>query len=550
MKKLLSIALVVVLLAGIAVSGTMAYLQDTDSDVNVMTLGNVDIEQHEYERVVENGEYKKGTVDEKESYILQPFTQGKPLLPIVGDPSSPDGYQYAGWDDTTVRMSQVDSYGGMDVFAGKNAQDKFVTVENTGRTNAYVRTIVAIEIGEVDAEKLGTSHHNTWTKNEVGTIVVDGNTYFVYEYVYNGANGTRHDNGILPAGDTTYPNLSQVYLGSDATNEDMEKIDGNKNGTLEILVLSQAVQADGFEATTDKSAAQVALDTAFGVANEANVQAWFGGEEFKAPTAVATAEELTAALEAGGLVMLTDDIDLTESVTIPAGVTVNLDLNGKKITGIVGRDAEGNRIHTLVNNGTLTIKNGTVASAGDNGGSAIYNAAGAVLTIEDTTIEGAKFAGTAWPSYGINNYGTMTVNSATIKTYHGGIATGGDGVTVINYATVDVGQNTQTKQTSWALYTCENGKLTVNDGVFENTKNEYNQVYGGGYLCPTSTGEVVINGGTFNKTEADNNGSGIYYQPTNLVITGGTFDTNPSAYVADGYAATDNGDGTWTVTAQ
>jgi len=102
MKKLLSIALVVVLLAGIAVSGTMAYLQDTDSDVNVMTLGNVDIEQHEYERVVENGEYKKGTVDEKESYILQSFTQGKPLLPIVGDPSSPDGYQYAGWDDTTV----------------------------------------------------------------------------------------------------------------------------------------------------------------------------------------------------------------------------------------------------------------------------------------------------------------------------------------------------------------------------------------------------------------------------------------------------------------
>jgi len=265
---------------------------------------------------------------------------------------------------------------------------------------------------------------------------------------------------------------------------------------------------------------------------------------------ISTADTLAAALAEGGNVKLTGNITVDTSLEIPAGVEVTLDLNGKEIKGTVGRDANNNRIHTLVNNGTLTIKNGTVASTGDNGGSAIYNAAGAVLTIEDTTIEGAPFAGTAWPSYGINNYGMMTVNSATIKTYHGGIATNGDGVTVINYATVDVGQNTETNQTSWALYTSENGKLTVNDGVFENTKNEYNQVYGGGYLCPTSSNAVVINGGTFNKTEADNNGSGIYYNPTNLVITGGTFDTNPSAYVADGYVATENGDGTWTVTAQ
>ena len=33
-----------------AVTGTLAYLTDTDSDVNVMTLGNVDIEQHEMKR--------------------------------------------------------------------------------------------------------------------------------------------------------------------------------------------------------------------------------------------------------------------------------------------------------------------------------------------------------------------------------------------------------------------------------------------------------------------------------------------------------------------
>ncbi|MBR3687471.1 MAG: SipW-dependent-type signal peptide-containing protein, partial [Lentisphaeria bacterium] len=40
-----------VLSVAMATSGTLAYLQDTAEDVNVMTLGSVKIEQHEYERV-------------------------------------------------------------------------------------------------------------------------------------------------------------------------------------------------------------------------------------------------------------------------------------------------------------------------------------------------------------------------------------------------------------------------------------------------------------------------------------------------------------------
>ena len=42
----------------------------------------------------------------------------------------------------------------------------------------------------------------------------------------------------------------------------MEAIDGNGNGTLDILVLSQAVQTAGFDD------AQTALNTAFGTASE------------------------------------------------------------------------------------------------------------------------------------------------------------------------------------------------------------------------------------------------------------------------------------------
>ncbi|MEE0840690.1 MAG: SipW-dependent-type signal peptide-containing protein, partial [Acutalibacteraceae bacterium] len=82
-RKTLLLGLSFVLVAALAIGGTVAYLQDDDSDVNVMTLGNVSIAQHEYERVVENGEYKKDTINGAESYVLKEFTQGKPLLPAT-----------------------------------------------------------------------------------------------------------------------------------------------------------------------------------------------------------------------------------------------------------------------------------------------------------------------------------------------------------------------------------------------------------------------------------------------------------------------------------
>ena len=47
MKKKLLTTLSVVLILGLAALGILAYLTDKDYDTNTMTLGNVDIEQHE-----------------------------------------------------------------------------------------------------------------------------------------------------------------------------------------------------------------------------------------------------------------------------------------------------------------------------------------------------------------------------------------------------------------------------------------------------------------------------------------------------------------------
>lgn len=302
-KKVLLMCTAYALVAALAIGGTIAYLTSDDSDVNVMTLGNVKIEQNEYQRVQNaDGTYPTKTIDGKTSYILEDFTNDKPLYPIVGDPNEPgNSPAYAGYDDITVRMTQVGSYGGMQVFAGKNAQDKFVTVKNTGKTDAFVRTYVAIEIGSTDGKLIMTSSRaqtadatgtQPWIVSSVGTIEIDDNNYKVVEYVYRGASDiNRHVNGILPAGDTTYPNLCQVYLKHNATNEDMVAIDGNGNGKLDILVLSQAVQAAGFENADEAfensrtgvtpSAAEIALDTAFGTpevdTDGGDAAIWFGG---------------------------------------------------------------------------------------------------------------------------------------------------------------------------------------------------------------------------------------------------------------------------------
>ena len=356
-KWLLVIALV--LSMTMAISGTLAYLQDTDMDKNVMTLGSVKIKQHEYERVVENGAYKTETIDNQTSYVLQEYTQGKPLLPTTEIDANyrPINHGAGGWDDTTVRMSQVDSYGGMQVFTSENAVDKFVTVENTGRSDAYVRTFVAIEVGSGDADLIGSSYHNNWSKNNVGPITVDGNTYYVYEYVYLGASdGSRHVNGILPAGETSYPNLSQVYLKSVATNEDLEAIDGNGNGMLDILVLSQAIQADGF------ADANTALTAGFGAATAENVAKWFGG----------TKPEAT---EDGGIELKNDTTTvnkpLYQNVTADGPYTING--NGNTVTSVVSDASQ----FTWSGNGTIPDQS-IVFSSED----------GSKVTVNDLTIEG------------------------------------------------------------------------------------------------------------------------------------------------------------------
>ena len=416
-KNVLLTGLSFVLIAVVAIGGTLAYLTSEDSDVNVMTLGNVSIEQHEYERVANaDGTYATKTIDNVTSYVLKDFTQAKPLLPSAIDTTTWEGWD---WDSTVVRMTQVDSYGGMQVFkAASNAQDKFVIVENTGDTDAYIRTLVAIEIGSTDGSLIGTSYHSTWTDTDFDPsttdvsdplyIQIDGKNYMLQEYIYAGgqlSDGSwRHGNGILPAGDTSYPNLSQVYIRSEATNEDMKAIDGNGNGTLDILVLSQAVQAKGF------ADAKTALDTAFGAITTTS-HPWSDTAPV-IPAAVSDADGIATAMNNGGTAILTKDVSAPLAYSAIYGTPVAV---VQKNGGVIDGNGYSLDIENPKYNGYAietwggTIKNLTVDTAVGRG--IVISSPKEDVYIDNVVIDG--------PGYAINttehNGKNLVVTNSTVN---------------------------------------------------------------------------------------------------------------------------------------
>ena len=234
-KKIISLCLVVCLLAT-AIGGTLAYFTDTEAAKNVMTMGNVDIEQIEQERSPDG--------------VLQPYTQNHTLLPM-------GGYD---WEEVTVNGDSIS------VLA--DALDKIVTVKNNGNSDAYVRTIVALEAGKSEDEAKSMWYQNLAVTDNVasGQVIRDdknlyvqiGDSWFaIVVYTYCDA---------IAAGTESVPSLTGVGLYPETTKEDVANLEGD----YEVLVVSQAVQASDMG-----DDAGAALDKAFGDVDATNVAKWF-----------------------------------------------------------------------------------------------------------------------------------------------------------------------------------------------------------------------------------------------------------------------------------
>lgn len=378
MKKIIALLLVVALTAAVAISGTIAYLTDTASEPNTMTVGNVSIEQHEYERVVdENGNPVRGVLGEDfteaygitESYKLQPFTQGKPAYPAVYQNGTLD------WDEFQQLWNGVGAPGSNDLFddSMKNVVDKFVFVENTGESDAYYRTIIAIEAPEgITSDTIHTNFNansrfdynddmdgaQDGSESNKFFITINGVRYVIYVATYT---------EVLVPGEVSRPSLLQVYLDPMTTNEDCALF----GDTWDILVLSQAVQTAGFDD------ADTALDTAFGDVDAENAIKWFSDISIDSP---ADDDELKDDLQGDNKTIvvnltgdMTYDVAAWQNEAMGGAETEKVIINGNGHT-ITFNNTNSDWNNIVTNGATLVINNAKVNNAGHDATSGTWNA--------------------------------------------------------------------------------------------------------------------------------------------------------------------------------
>lgn len=259
----------------------------------------------------------------------------------------------------------------------------------------------------------------------------------------------------------------------------------------------------------------------------------------------------------GAVVKLASDVTLSEDEVIDAeGKSITLDLNGKTLSIVKNKSV-------ILENGELTVKNGSIDAAVDafyveSEGSAVLNLEsdvnvtagdccvvlkheGAVLNTEANLIStGGAYA----PIQGNGSAGGIKVNitGGTIESADVGVYF--PSKTELNIS----GGRIEGKS---AIYH-KSGKLTISGGEFvaNGAKAEY--VHNGNGCNATGDALVIeacdypdgvpvvsITGGKF--TSANANAIGYYQQSeaykleNEKFVTGGTFDSDPSVYVADGY---------------
>lgn len=210
---------------------------------------------------------------------------------------------------------------------------------------------------------------------------------------------------------------------------------------------------------------------------------------------VATELDLREALQNGGRITLIEDIVLTDGISIPAGKTVTLDLNGHSIS----QTKACTESYEMINNkGSLTITgNGK-------------------LSFTDT---GAGDSNFGWGSYTIRNEGTLIVENGTIE--HLGTQAAGTHCiqAIFQYSgstTIHDGIISTPNYRSIRLW---HGSMTLNGGRMD-----------GQVWVQTQSGEaaaLTINGGSFSPNGGDM--SSVFVEnnrnTVTFSVTGGEFET-------------------------
>lgn len=298
-------------------------------------------------------------------------------------------------------------------------------------------------------------------------------------------------------------------------------------------------------------------------------------------TEVKTEAELTTAVSNGGEIKLGANITLTSMLTIPADKTVTLDLNGLSITS-AGKVIKNNGILTITDTkggGKIISTGNTAVGVGDNSKTTIKTAiiesvegavitgyaTGATINIEDGIFSASDNAVVAGNGNRTNEAGAERTVGNTINisggTFNGQIKTPtyvACGIYAPWKDTIKVTGGTF-NITGGAGIVARAGSVSVSNATINTTGNATGKVGDSRVVVPcsaivfdsesaypalTNTSAISVESGTFT-SEADAisvvkpEGEGAVER---VAVTGGTFSTDVTEYLAEGKILQKNGD--------
>lgn len=423
-----------------------------------------------------------------------------------------------------------------------------LTITGNGTLDAKKDDCYAVDVQDETAK--ATLENGTFVGNITtvyvfeGTLVVKDGSYSIKQL---NSNGVQNQYGLtINCYDQNYKNGTAKVLITGGTFAHFNPVDNAAEGTGTNFATSGYETVEG---TDGLYTAQVKSDNAAAIDD---VQ-------------YATLADAVAAANNGDTVTLLKNT--VEDVVIPAGKTITLDLNGKKLTNKTGHTITVEQGATLTINGEGTVDNVTHQKT------TIYNKGTVTLnggTYDRSKEDGIKDSNTY---YTLLNHGTMTVANVTVNNKGGYSSLFENGY---------FNQKLETKNgIANPILTIKSGNFTggintvkndddatmiIDDGTFANYaqaafQNHNIATINGGTFdgstvyailnCGVCTGndaehdkhQLIINDGKFSgKIRKGNDENGVHYDFGSIAIKGGYFTVDPTTYCAEGKTGVASGD--------
>lgn len=544
---------------GVITLGNDSYVmsEDTTAFVNVpagvtatLDLGGKTLtnKADEHTIIVENG----ATLTITGNGIVDNVSHGKGAIVNSGEVTlnggtfkrSAENGTYSPYGNGGNSWYTIANYGTMEINTG-------VTVENAGGYSSMIRNggdavtancCLTIKGGNF------VGGVNTVKNDSFGVLTINGGNFSnTAQYVIMNWNKAEITAGTFQTLDTASAVLFTSAYDDDADTIGELSISGGEfkhaSDTQEMIVDhydasnsgTAAVTGGRFDADISKYIPSDYVQSADGTVEklgETNAVAKVGDTYYK------TLADAVAAADNNTVTLLKD---VTADITIPAGKTMTLDLNGKTLTNV--------NDHTILNNGNLTITGTGKVDNISHAKGALYNKGTVVVNggTFDRSKENGKTSNDSGSNswYTIKNVGSMTIHDgATVQTA-GNNTTLGKFSSLVSNGYFNAGDYTNNRGLEQPILTIDGGtfrgglntiknddhaKLTINGGTFSNY-----------YQAVVQNHNIAeITGGTFTAaSDANAKTYGIYncgcgaeIDLGTLTVSGGTF-TGATYAVAD-----------------